>query len=78
MAVKSFITLSPGIELINPFRFQLAQSFLKAISFSQERKIMVTLIKWSSFQKSVSKKFDEIAPSAVSLPQGDVILTQPA
>ncbi len=60
----------PGVVLIKLFWCKFTHTFLKAIAFRKAEKIMVTLTKWSSLQKSVSKftpkKFYEIDPMLVS------------
>ncbi len=61
----SMKSANTGVNLIKLFWCKFAHTFQKAISF-QSRKIMVTLLKWSSLQKGVSKftpkKFYEIDP----------------
>ncbi len=60
----------PGVVLIKHFWCKFTHTFFESYSFSQDRKIMVALIKWYSLQKSVSKfmpkKFYEIDPLLVS------------
>jgi len=46
---------TPGVDLVQLFRRKLTLSTLKAISFHNIEEIMVTLMQWSSLQKSASK-----------------------
>ncbi len=64
--VYAFLAISrPGVNLIKLFGHKFNHSF-ESYTFSKHRKIMVTLIQWSSFPNSVTKftpkKFYAIDP----------------
>jgi hypothetical protein len=61
---------APGVNLIKLFWALIYSLFFESYTFSKHRKRMVTLMQWSSFQKSVikftPKKFYEIDPGSQS------------